>query len=330
MRSSSLFSILPEYICTPDGMDIDPHGNLVLSCPNFADDSMSGCVVKLDRTGKVTKWFDVPVHEETGVARNMGIAFDGEYNVYLCDNQGWSERPELLYKGRVLRLKVDDDGNILETRVVAYGMEHPNGIRIRNGYMYVTQSYLHPIHHESGKLVSGVYRFALDEENVRVTNTLEDKNLFATFVTQNPDCQYGADGIAFDRDGNLYVGNFGDASINRITFREDGSLLDNQVIAQDFSQLESTDGMVFDEKGNLYIADFNANAIAVMTPDGTLRRVAQSPDSDGLHGELNQPGEPIVWDGRVIASCFDLVTGPGKVNTGHSMPATLAQLELEP
>ena len=330
MRSSSLFSILPEYICTPDGMEIDPHGNLVLSCPNFADDSMSGCVVKLDRTGKVTKWFDVPVHEETGVARNMGIAFDGEYNVYLCDNQGWSERPELLYKGRVLRLKVDDDGNILETRVVAYGMEHPNGIRIRNGYMYVTQSYLHPIHHESGKLVSGVYRFALDEENVRVTNTLEDKNMFATFVTQNPDCQYGADGIAFDRDGNLYVGNFGDASINRITFREDGSLLDNQVIAQDFSQLESTDGMVFDEKGNLYIADFNANAIAVMTPDGTLRRVAQSPDSDGLHGELNQPGEPIVWDGRVIASCFDLVTGPGKVNTGHSMPATLAQLELEP
>lgn len=330
MRSSSLFSILPEYICTPDGMEIDPHGNLVLSCPNFADDSMSGCVVKLDRTGKVTKWFDVPVHEETGVARNMGIAFDGEYNVYLCDNQGWSERPELLYKGRVLRLKVDDDGNILETRVVAYGMEHPNGIRIRNGYMYVTQSYLHPIHHESGKLVSGVYRFALDEENVRVTNTLEDKNLFATFVTQNPDCQYGADGIAFDRDGNLYVGNFGDASINRITFREDGSLLDNQVIAQDFSQLESTDGMVFDEKGNLYIADFNANAIAVMTPDGTLRRVAQSPDSDGLHGELNQPGEPIVWDGRVIASCFDLVTGPGKVNTGHSMPAILAQLELEP
>lgn len=29
MRSSSLFSILPEYICTPDGMEIDPHGNLV-------------------------------------------------------------------------------------------------------------------------------------------------------------------------------------------------------------------------------------------------------------------------------------------------------------
>ena len=329
MQQSKLFCILPDYVCTPDGMEIDQYGNLVLSCPNFADDALSGCVVKIDKAGNVKKWFDVPVLEETGVARNMGIAFDSEYNVYLCDNQGWSERPELLYKGRVLRLKVDDEGNILESHVVAWGMEHPNGIRIRGNYMYVTQSYLHPIHHESGKLVSGVYRFALDEENVKVNNDLSDKNLFATFVTENPDCQYGADGIVFDREGNLYVGNFGDASINRITFREDGSLLENKTIAKDFSQLESTDGMIFDENGSLYIADFNANAIGMMTPDGTIRRIAQSPDSDGLHGELNQPGEPIVWDGRIIASCFDLVTGPGKVNTGHSMPATLAQLELE-
>ena len=329
MQQSKLFSILPEYICTPDGMEIDAQGNLVLSCPNFAEDTRSGCVVKLDRDGNVKKWFDVPVLAETGVARNMGIAFDKEYNIYICDNQGWSERPELHYKGRVLRLKVDESGQILESRVVAYGMGHPNGIRIRGNYMYVTQSYLHPIQEDSGKLVSGVYRFALDEENVKVTNTREDKNLFATFVTENPNCQYGADGIAFGPDGCLYVGNFGDASINRISFREDGSVLQNKVIAQDFSQLESTDGMVFDQAGNLYIADFNANAIAVMTPDGKLRRIAQSPDNDGLNGELDQPGEPIVWDGRLIVSCFDLVTGPGKVNTGHSMPATLAQLKLE-
>ena len=331
MVEPTLFLKLPEaYVCTPDGMTVDRQGNLILSCPNYAEKEMSGCVVRIDKNKNVQKWFDVPVHPETGLARNMGIEMDDDGNVYLCDNQDWKRSPETRFKGRLLRVRADAQGNILESRVIAWNMEHPNGVRIRDGYLYVTQSRMSEVKDPSGKLVSGVYRFALDEENVRVTNTLEDKNLFATFVTQNPDCQYGADGIAFDRDGNLYVGNFGDASINRITFREDGSLLDNQVIAQDFSQLESTDGMVFDEKGNLYIADFNANAIAVMTPDGTLRRVAQSPDSDGLHGELNQPGEPIVWDGRVIASCFDLVTGPGKVNTGHSMPATLAQLELEP
>lgn len=233
MKESKLFSVLPEFICTPDGMAIDRHGNLVLSCPNYAEDTMSGLVARLDRQGNCEKWFDVPVHPETGVARNMGIAFDDDWNVYLCDNQGWSERPELLYKGRILKLRVDDDGTILETTVVADGMEHPNGIRIRDGYMYVTQSYLHPVKREDGKLTSCVYRFALDEKNVHVTNTLADRNIFATFVTQNPDCQYGMDGIVFGPDGALYVGNFGDGEIYRLTIGPDGSLTGRELYAKD-------------------------------------------------------------------------------------------------
>ena len=46
MRETKLFSVLPEYICTPDGMAIDRHGNLVLSCPNYARDDVSGVVTK--------------------------------------------------------------------------------------------------------------------------------------------------------------------------------------------------------------------------------------------------------------------------------------------
>ena len=328
MQESRLFCVLPDDICTPDGMAVDQEGNLVLSCPNYAEDSVSGCVVKIDRNGNVKKWFDVPVHPETGVARNMGIAFDDQWNVYLCDNQGWSEKPELLFKGRVLKLTVDEGGNILKTVVVAKNMEHPNGIRIKDGYMYVTQSYMHPEKREDGKLVSGVYRFALDEEEVEVTNTLADKNVFASFVTHNPDCQYGADGIVFDKEGNLYVGNFGDGAVYKITFHEDGSLKENSVFAQDSAQLQSTDGMIFDEKGNLYIADFSANAIAKVSPDGRVERIAQSPDCTGVDGGLDQPGEPIVWNGKLIASCFDLVTGPDKVNQKHEMPATMVELDL--
>ena len=30
---------------------------------------------------------------------------------------------------------------------------------------------------------------------------------------------------------------------------------------------------------------------------------------------------------KIVASCFDLVTGPGKVNTAHEMPATLAEVD---
>ncbi len=328
MRESRLFCVLPDYVCTPDGMAVNRHGNLVLSCPNYAEDGMSGCIVRIDREGNVKKWFDVPVHPETGVARNMGIAFDGEWNVYICDNQGWSEREDLLFKGRILKVTVDEEGNILKTTVVADHMEHPNGIRIKDGFMYVTQSYLHPVKRPDGKLVSCVYRFGLEEEGIHITNTLEDRHIFATYITQNPDCQYGADGIVFDKEGNLYVGNFGDGTVYRITFHEDGSLKENQVFARNPAELQSTDGMFFDEEGNLYIADFSANAIAKVAPDGSVERIAQSPDCTGVDGGLDQPGEPIVWEGKIIASCFDLVTGPDKVNKKHEMPATLVELSL--
>ena len=121
MIESRLFSVLPEYICTPDGFAVDKNGGLVLSCPNYAEDTASGCVVRVGKDGSVEKWFDVPVHPETGAARNMGIAFDDAWNIYLCDNQGWSERPDLIYKGRILKLTVDDEGNILKT-VVCFEM----------------------------------------------------------------------------------------------------------------------------------------------------------------------------------------------------------------
>jgi len=330
MKESKLFSVLPDYICTPDGMAVDKYGNLVLSCPNYGEDegAAAGCVVKLDKDGNVTKWFDVPVHPETGVARNMGIAFDDEWNVYLCDNQGWSEREDLLFKGRVLKLTVTDEGEILKCAEVAKNMEHPNGIRVRGDYMYVTQSYLHPEKREDGLLYSCVYRFGLNEENIEVTNTLADKHILTTFVTYNRDCQYGADGIVFDEDGNLYVGNFGDGAVYKITFNEDGSVKENKVFAEDASQLQSTDGMCFDDKGNLYVADFSANAIAKITPEGKVERIAQSPDCSGVDGGLDQPGEPIYWNGKLIASCFDMVTGPDKVNLKHEMPATLVYLEV--
>ena len=71
-------------------MEIDRNGNLILSCPNYAQDDMTGCIVRINRDKEVEKWFDVPVHPETKLARNMGIAFDRDWNLYICDNQGLS------------------------------------------------------------------------------------------------------------------------------------------------------------------------------------------------------------------------------------------------
>ncbi len=327
MKRSELFTLLPEYIATPDGMTVDGEGNLVLACPNYADQSLPGCIVKIDKERHVTKWFDVPVHEETGLASPMGIAFGPDGDLYICDNQGWPGSPELVRKGRILRCRVADDGTVSCT-VVAKNMEHPNGMRIKDGYIYVTQSTLELVKTESGKLASCVYRFALDDQNIEITNTLEDKNIFTTFITENPDNQYGVDGIEFDKNGDLLVGNFGDGAVHRITFAPDGSAASNTVWAKDPAHLKSTDGMFLSEAGDLYIADFCANAIVKVTPDAKVEIVAESEDTDGLHGELDQPGEPIIWNGMLIASCFDCVTHDGVKNSAHEMPATLAMLTL--
>lgn len=327
MIRSKLFAVLPDYVATPDGMAIDSEGNLILACPNYADQTLPGCILKIDKDKNITKWFDVPVHEETGLASPMGIAFGPDGDLYICDNQGWPGRPELIRKGRILRVRLDGN-KIVKTTVVAKNMEHPNGMRIRDGYVYVTQSTLELVKHPSGKLVSCVYRFRLDDENINVTNTLEDKNILTTFVTQNPDDQYGVDGIEFDREGNLLVGNFGDGAVYKVTFNEDLSVKSNEIWAQDKENLESTDGMIMDEEGNLYIADFCVNSVVKILPDGTVTRLSQNGDTDGLDGGLDQPGEPIIWNGKIIVSCFDCVTNNIVVNSAHEMPATLAEIEL--
>jgi hypothetical protein len=128
---------------------------------------------------------------------------------------------------------------VVKTTVVDLGMEHPNGVRIRGDQVYVTQSLLSKVKDPSGLLVNCVYKFSCNDENIEVTNTPEDKNILTTFITYNEGCQYGADGIAFDKKGNLSVSNFGDGAIYRILFNTDGSVKENKVWARDPEQLQS-------------------------------------------------------------------------------------------
>lgn len=329
MQTPKLFMLLPEdSVCTPDGMAIDKNGDLILSCPNFADMSMPSAVFRIDKDRNIKKWFDVPVNPETGEARSMGIEFGPDGDLYMVDNPGWTGREDLVFTGRILRLRLNEQG-VEKCTVVADHMEHPNGIRIKGDYMYVTQSCMVNQKTESGKLMSCVYRFPLDAEGIHCTNTLADPDIFLTFITENPKCQYGVDGIVFDHDGNLYIGNFGDGLVHKITFHEDGSVKENIRWAQDPANLKSTDGMSIDKAGNIYVADFSANAIARIAPDGSVRRIACSPDTDGFNGELDEPGEPCVWGDKIIVSCFDLVTDEEKVNTAHEMPATMSMLDVE-
>jgi sugar lactone lactonase YvrE len=345
-RKPHLLATLPESFPTPDGMAIDGEGNLVVACPNFGDPKQPGCLIKIDRSHRVTKWVDVPPLLETGHAYPMGIAFGPDGDLYVCDNQNWptgngneGERNQ----GRLLRLRIR--GNRIEkTTVVAHAISHPNGVRVYRDQLYVTVSMLPKVKREDGLLTSAVYRFRPEDAGVAVSNTLADKNLLVTFVTQNRDCQYGADGLVFDSRGNLLVGNFGDGALHRVTFDQEGRVTGNTVFAKtDFNtplsdaqfgakmtqaKMRTTDGICIDAQDNVYVADFSNNAVCRVNPQGQITVLAQSPDGDGSDGGLDQPGEPILWDGKLVVTCFDMVTGPDKVNTKHDRPSTIAYLEL--
>lgn len=326
---TKLFVDLPQDIVNvPDSMTVDKDGNLILTVPNFADTSMPGCVLKIDKDLNVTKWFDVPVNEATGRANPMGLAFDDEGNLYLADNQPWTGEDLTKNQGRLLKVTFDENGELATCTEMATGIEHPNGIRIKDGYVYMTVSSLTPITEATGDYTSGVYKFPLDAEGIAVTNSEADENLLQTFVTENQDCLYGLDGIEFDAEGNLLVGDFGDGEVEKITFNEDGSVKEITSYAKDETQLRTTDGFFMNDDGRLFIADFSANAVAMVEPDGTVKRIAASPDNDGADGELDQPGEPIVWNGKLILSNFDNVTDDSKVNTAHEAPFQLVCMDL--
>jgi hypothetical protein len=340
-----LFAELPDACPTPDGMAIAPDGDLVVACPNYADQTKPAVLLKIGINQKPRIWVTVPVMPETGVACPMGIEFGPDGDLYVCDNQPWKGDAKGQFKGRILRLRIKDD-KVESCTVVAEGMEHPNGLRVRDGYVYVTESLMTKVKDPSGLLVSGVYRFKLDDKNVMVTNTTADKQLIATFVTENPFCQYGADGIVFDSKGNLFVGNFGDGKIYKLVLDKAGKMVDKTVFAKtdfDYSldpkspgflakataaKMRTTDGICVDSQDNIYVADFSNNAVAKVTPNGQISVIAQNGDTDGSNGELDQPGEPIVWNGKLIVTNFDVVTGPDKVDTKHDKPYTISEIDI--
>lgn len=347
------FLVLPDYVATPDGMAICPDtGELVVACPNFGDTKKPACLIRIDRNGNVRKWVDVPVLEETGQAFPMGIAFGPDKSVWLCDNQNWptgNGDDGQLNQGRLLRLKIEQD-RVVETTVVADKISHPNGVKIRDGCAYMTVSCLPKIKEKDGLLRSAVYRFQLDDANIHLTNTAEDPNLYALITTKNTDCQYGADGICFDAEGSLIIGNFGDGELIRITTDREKPVLSvyarskpipplnaadgrpDAAFLQKATQIamRTTDGICRADDGTIFVADFSNNAVARVAPGGkSIDFLAISPDTDGLDGGLNQPGEPCLWNGYLAVTCFDMVTGPDKVNTKHDGQATIVFLPIE-
>ena len=317
---------LPDYCNTPDALELLPGGDLILSVPNFTDNSSPGVLMKIAPDDTVSLFCKLPVHPKTEKVFPMGIRRAPCGDLYVADLQAL-----ILPAGesRLLRVVVKD-GKPLRTEVVAIGFNVANGVAIRDGYVYVTDSCTdgskYPIE-------SGVYRIKLGTTGLKIGKGglqigKNDPHLIATLKTYNKTIPVGADGITFDDSGNLYVANCGDGTLEKFTLDADGKVTSQSVFAK-APFMKSTDGIYFNPQDRkIYVADVLANAIQAVSPDGTVKTVAKSEDNDGSGGQLDGPSEAIVRGNEIIVSNFDRVF-PGAVNTKSEKPYTLSKVPLD-
>ncbi len=313
---------LPDYCNTPDALEVLDDGTLFLSVPNFTDDNSPGVLMKITPENEVSLFYRLPKHPKTGKVYPMGIRAAASGDLYVADCQVMVAPDG---GSRLLRV-VMEDGKPVETIVVARGFNCANGVAVVGDWVFITDSV---IDGSKSPVVSGLFRFRLDERDVQLQKPLaDDPHCVARFETKNKTVPVGADGITVDSRGNLFVANCGDGEIYKLELDKAGNVKSNVLFAADKSMI-SADGIYCDRRNDLiYVADILANAIRTVSPDGRVTTLCQNGDTDGADGKMDGPSEAIVRGDELIISNFDRVF-PGAVNTKPDKPYTLSIFELK-
>lgn len=329
LQPAALLVALPEYCNTPDGMCLLPDNSLIVSIPNFNDEKSPPLMLRVTPDNKCEKFYEFPtpypgLPDKLNRIRPMGVARDpASGNLYLADMQYMLDKDQ---KSRLWKLVVKN-GKVEKMVLVAQALNVANGIAIRGDCVYITDSVLEEGFNPS--LKSAVLRFQLSEENVTLKTPLKsDPHVIATFDSYRKNWGFGADGIAFDSKGNLFVGLFGDGVMYKLTLDKEGRVKSNKVCARAPGVLANCDGMSCDLRTNkLYVADSANNAIQVIDGD-KVETLAQNEETlDKKTGELDQPCEALVRGDTIVVSNMDWPF-PGFKNSKFTLPATLSVIKL--
>ena len=250
----------------PEGVAVDPQGNVYASSLNFGAASGPANICVLDRGGDIVDVISVaPV--PGGVTRLLGMLFVPSEGLYVGDIGG----------GRVLRIDVDTHA----ATTIATGFGAPNAFARDNmGNLFVSDSF-----------AGSITKIAPDGTTTAFTYAAQ----LAPTTGEFP--PFGANGLAFDRnESSLYVAMTARDQVFRIAY--DGSALGAiELFATGVAggALDGADGIAFDVRGNLYVCSNQSEQVAVLSPSGEVIAAYRGTGTDAL----NSPAS-LVFRGRLV------------------------------
>lgn len=250
----------------PEGVAVDPRGNVYASSLNFGAASGPANICVLDRDGNIIDLISVaPV--AGGVARLLGMLFVPSEGLYVGDIGG----------GRVLRIDVRTHA----ATTIATGFGAPNAFaRDSRGNLFVSDSF-----------PGTITKIAPSGE----TTVFPYPAVLAPRPGETPG--FGANGLAFDRNERyLYVAVTSRDEIHRIGY-SNGALGAIELFARGTAggALDGADGIAFDVRGNLYVCSNQSDEIAVLSPSGDVIAEYRGTGSNAF----NSPAS-LVFRGRTV------------------------------
>ena len=232
----------------PESIAIDHRGNMYLSRAS-ADE-----VIKISPGGRRSAFATFPAGSTP-----LGVRLDASGNVYVA-----------VAGSGVWRIPAGGGTPVKIAAIPGF----PNGLAFdHRGNLYVSES--------AG---GAIYRITRDG-SVAIWS---DSPLLAGMAGQGPCGTHpagalGANGLAFDRHGNLLVANTTLATVVRIRVNRDGTAGSARVFAGPDCRLWGADGIALDVRGNLYVAANAERDIVRVSPHGRLHVLASFADGDLLY-----------------------------------------------
>ncbi len=303
----------------PDGVAVDSVGNL------YVADGDGNKIRKITAAGLVTTFagsgnagFADGLGAEASFSCPIGVAVDGSGNVYVAEYFGQKIR-KITAAGVVSTLAGSNSNGSAEGTGAAARFDYPWGVAVDgSGNTYVADTNNHSIRKITP---AGVVSTFAGSGSARSS---DGRGAVARFDLPN--------GVAVDSSGNVYVADYNNAKVRKITAAGLVTTLAGSGIigsangTGSAASFYSPAGVAVDGRGNLYIADQFNNKIRKITAAGVVTTLAGSgsegkADGKGAAASFRYP-KGVAVDGRgnvYVADGFNnlirKITAAGVVTT---------------